>query len=92
VTLVTCTRLSEPSGLRHALARDPGAGDLADRVASALASAWWEELAYAGVDLPALRVAAHGYTRELRLWVVGERRWAPTAEALFARAVRRRAA
>lgn len=91
MTLVTCTRLAEPAGLQRSLALDP-AGDVADRVASALAGAWWEELAYAGVDLPTLRAATHGYARELRLWVVGERRWAPTAEALFARAVRRRAA
>jgi hypothetical protein len=89
-------RLPEPAGLREellALALDrPGAGaEVAERLGRVLADEWREELACAGVPAEALLAAAAGWPRELRLWVVGERRWQPTAESLFARALRRMA-
>lgn len=88
--------LPEPAGMREELLaltlERPGAGDeLAERLGRALAEAWREELACAGVPAAALLAAATGWSRELRLWVVGERRWQPTAESLFARVLRRAA-
>ena len=96
-TVPCAERLPEPAGLREqllALALEcPGAaGEIAERLGSALADAWRDHLACAGVPPEALLAAAQGSPRELRLWVVGERRWRPTAESLFGRAVRRSAA
>lgn len=89
--------LPEPAGLREelleiTLERPGAAGELAERLGQVLATAWREELACAGVSADALVAAARGWPRELRLWVVGERRWQPTAESLFGRALRRAAA
>ena len=90
-------RLREPAGLRDRLLDllledRAAASEVAAVAGEAIAAAWSGDLRARGLDAGVLRAAVHGYVRELRLWVMGERRWEPTAEALLERAARRAAA
>jgi hypothetical protein len=77
--------------LRTVALADPGAvaGYAPARVAAVLAGEGPAELTCLGIRPDALRVAAHSYRREIWLWVMGERRWGPTAESILGRAARR---
>jgi hypothetical protein len=87
----------EPAGLRawaRALAEsDPAAGRalVADGgwIAEPLWARWGSRLEAAGLDRAAFGRVVAGYSRELWLWVMGERTWAHCAGGLAGR-VRRR--
>jgi hypothetical protein len=90
MTCVAGVRLAEPAGLRaELLALAPSPPAIAARAGEVLVGEWAGELADAGVSPDTFYTATSGFARELWLWVAGERRWQPTAESLFARAVRR---
>jgi hypothetical protein len=90
---LSAVRLAEPAGLRaELLSLAPSPPAMAARAGEVLVREWAGELADAGVSAGTFHSATSGFARELWLWVAGERRWQPTAESLFARAVRRAAA
>ncbi len=63
--------------------------EAASQVAALLAAAVPTELEARGIEPETLGVAAASLRREIWLWVVGERRWAPTVESVIGRAARR---
>jgi hypothetical protein len=78
------------SELRSLVATNPAAAkELPARVAAAVWEGWRSDLEAVGVGPADLKAAAHGFRRELWLWVMGERTWAQTASALTGRAERR---
>ena len=78
---------------RALVERDPGRGaavvDAGSFVADPLWERWGPALEAAGLDRDRFGGIVAGYSRELWLWVMGERTWAQSAGGLLGR-VRRR--
>ena len=94
-------RLAEPAGLRDelyelalvdsALARREAAPRLGAWIVDSLAGEADSGPCRSQLEV-AIRAASASSTREIWLWVMGERRWEPTAAAMLGRAARRMAA